>query len=410
MKSNLLDAATTTEATTKVIEKAKSVLMNNYAQFPLVLVKGEGCYVEDVTGKKYLDFVAGIAVNSLGHCEKSLVDGVEKQLHTMWHCSNLYYNEPAIKLAEVLTANSDFDKAFFCNSGTEAMEAAIKLARKYSKTYKSEDCFELISMSNSFHGRTLGALSATGQDKYHHGFEPMLPGCKVTPLNDLAALKQAITPQTSAIIIEPIQGEGGINQADVSFLKSVKEICQRNNIVLIFDEVQCGLGRMGHLFAYQASGVVPDIVALAKGLAGGFPMGAILAVDEVAQAFQPGDHGCTFGGNLLADTAALVVVQKLIEPGFLTYIQNVGEEFKTALLKLKSQYKFILEVRGAGLIWGLELNQPVKPIIESCMDNGLLVASAGPNVLRFLPPLILEKAQVHEGMGILNEVLSKVSQ
>jgi predicted acetylornithine/succinylornithine family transaminase len=404
MKSNLL------EATTPMIDKAKSVLMNNYSQFPLVLAKGEGCYVEDTAGKKYLDFVAGIAVNSLGQCEKTLVAAVEKQLHTMWHCSNLYYNEPAINLAALLTANSDFDKAFFCNSGTEAMEAAIKLARKYSKTYRNEDCFEIISMSNSFHGRTLGALSATGQDKYHHGFEPMLPGCKVTPLNDLAALKEAITPQTSAIIIEPIQGEGGINEADVNFLKSVKEICQKNKIVLIFDEVQCGLGRMGHLFAYQASGVAPDIVALAKGLAGGFPMGAILAVDEVAQAFQPGDHGCTFGGNLLASTAALVVVKKLIEPGFLAHIQTVGEEFKNSLMNLKSQYKFIQEIRGAGLIWGVELDQPVKPIIESCMAKGLLVASAGPNVLRFLPPLIIEKTQIQEGMGILNDVLKGFSK
>ncbi len=404
MKSNLL------EATTPMIDKAKSVLMNNYSQFPLVLAKGEGCYVEDTAGKKYLDFVAGIAVNSLGQCEKTLVAAVEKQLHTMWHCSNLYYNEPAINLAALLTANSDFDKAFFCNSGTEAMEAAIKLARKYSKTYRNEDCFEIISMSNSFHGRTLGALSATGQDKYHHGFEPMLPGCKVTPLNDLAALKQAITPQTSAIIIEPIQGEGGINEADVNFLKSVKEICQKNKIVLIYDEVQCGLGRMGHLFAYQASGVAPDIVALAKGLAGGFPMGAILAVDEVAKAFQPGDHGCTFGGNLLAATASLVVVQKLIEPGFLAHIQGVGEEFKNGLMKLKSQYKFIQEIRGAGLIWGVELDQPVKPIIESCMAKGLLVASAGPNVLRFLPPLIIEKTQIQEGMGILNDVLKGFSK
>ncbi len=392
------------------VNRAHQVLTKNYATFPVVVAKGNGATVFDVDGKAYIDFVAGIAVNAVGHADPDLVKALSAQANEMLHCSNLYYNPKQIELAELLVANSVFDKAFFCNSGTEAMEAAIKLSRKLSKTKRGEHCTEVISLTNSFHGRTLGALSATGQEKYHHGFEPLLSGFKTTKANDIEALRQAISQNTSALIVEPIQGEGGVNPISVEYLKAARELCTAHEITLVFDEIQCGMGRMGSLFAYQSFGVQPDLVALAKGLGGGFPIGAILAVDSVAEAFQPGDHGSTFGGNPLACTAALVVVKKLLEPGFLKHVQEVSKTLLDGLNHLKSRHSCIVEVRGRGLMLGVELNCPNREVIQESMNRGLLLIGAGPNVLRFVPPLIISEVEIERGVGILDQVLTDCAQ
>jgi len=386
------------------IERAKAVLLNNYPRNPLVLTRGKGCRVEDADGKVYLDFIAGIAVNSLGHCSATVTDAIAQQMHEIMHTSNLYYNAPSIELAEALTAKTGFSKAFFCNSGTEANEAAIKLTRKLSKTNKGEDAFEVISVENSFHGRTMGALSATGQAKHQKDFYPLLPGFTIVPAS-LAKLKEAVSTKTSAIILEPIQGEGGVRGLDPAFLQAVRQLCDEQQISLIFDEIQCGVGRTGNIFAYQACGVKPDAVTIAKGLGGGFPIGVLLVNDRLAQGLQPGDHGSTFGGNPLACAVALAVFNEISDPIFLSKVKEVGTRFGQALHELQKKYPIILDVRGEGLMRGLELNQPAKPFIEAGFSKGLLFASAGANVLRFLPPLIISKEEIDEGVAILASVL-----
>jgi acetylornithine/N-succinyldiaminopimelate aminotransferase len=390
------------------LKRSEKVLMANYARFPLVITQGKGCRVTDASGKSYLDFAAGIAVNVLGHCHEAVVQAIETQSNELIHCSNLYFNKPSIELAEVLTNISGFDKVFFCNSGTEANEAAIKLARKFSKQVKGVNAIEVISMENSFHGRTLGALSATGQPKHQEDFLPLLEGFKTVEPN-LEALKQAISVNTSAIIVEPVRGEGGVLAMQPDFLKAIREICDQNRISLVFDEIQCGLGRTGRFFAFEGLGVKPDLVTLAKGLGGGFPIGALLASDKVAAAFSPGDHGSTFGGNPLACSAALAVLSQINAPGFLTQVREAGALLEQGLRSLKDKYASIIDLQAVGLMQGLEFDRPVKSIISGCIENGLLLVSAGPNKLRFLPPLIISKSEISEGLTILDTVLSSVS-
>ncbi len=370
-------------------------IMKTYNRFPVVLTKGEGMYVSDDKGKEYLDFVAGIAVNLLGHGHKGLAEAISKQAETLIHVSNLYWTKPQLSLAKKLVENSCFDKVFFCNSGAEAIEGALKLSRKYGNGR-----YEIICMENSFHGRTYGAVSSTGQKKYQAGFEPLLPGIVHVPYNDFEALKKAVTPKTCAVLLEPIQGEGGIKPAEKEFLQDVRKLCTEKDLVLIFDEIQCGVGRSGYLFAYEYFDVKPDVVTLAKGLAGGVPIGALLATDKVASAFAPGDHASTFGGNPLATAAADYVINQLLG-GLLDNVKIQGKYLFEKLTALKERFPIITDVRGIGLMLGIELSEPCSSIVSKCLEDGLLLVSSGTNVIRFVPPFILTKEDIDKAIEIL---------
>ncbi|MHA2397559.1 MAG: acetylornithine/succinylornithine family transaminase [Promethearchaeota archaeon] len=391
------------------IERGKKVIMNTYSQFPIVLEKGEGVHLWDSKGKKYIDFVAGIAVNSLGYNNSDYVKEISTQLGKLQHCSNLYWMPPSIELGELLVKNSCFDKIFYCNSGAEAVEAAIKLSKKYGKKAHGENCTEIITMKKSFHGRTMATVTATGQTKYQKGYDPLLPGFSYVEFNNFENLEKKVNENICAIIIEPIQGEGGINPAEKKYLQQVRALCDKYKIVLIFDEVQCGIGRTGELFAYQIFDIKPDVVSLAKGLGGGFPIGAMMAIQSKADAFQPGDHASTFGGNYLACTAGKVVIKKLLYEGVLENVQKQGDYFKEKLIGMQKRYEIIKDVRGYGLMLGIELNCPVKDIVSKCMEKGLLILGAGENVIRFVPPLIINKEEIDEGLGILDDVLEHVN-
>ncbi|MFX1278610.1 MAG: aspartate aminotransferase family protein [Promethearchaeota archaeon] len=389
------------------IERGNKVIMNTYNQFPIVLERGNGVYLWDSEGKEYLDFVAGIAVNALGYNDSDYVKEITSQLAKLQHCSNLYWMIPSIELSELLIQNSCFDKIFYCNSGAEAVEAAIKLSKKYGRKVHGENCFEIITMNKSFHGRTMATITATGQTKYQKGFNPLLPGFSYVDFNNFDMLEKAVSENTCAVIIEPIQGEGGIHPAEKNYLQKVRSLCDEKDIILIFDEVQCGIGRTGELFAYQLFDIEPDVVTLAKGLGGGFPIGAMMAIQSKAEAFQPGDHASTFGGNHLACTAGKVVIKKLLFKGVLENVQKQGKYFKEKLIEIQKKYELIKDVRGYGLMLGIELNCSVKDIIKECMEEGLLILGAGENVIRFVPPLIISKKDIDKGINIMNTVLEK---
>lgn len=386
-------------------EKGKEVVMNTYNRFPITLEKGEGMYVYDENNKKYLDFAAGIAVNALGHNHKKLVKAIAEQASKLIHVSNLYWTKPQIELAEKLVKIGDFDKAFFCNSGAEAIEGALKISRKYgSKTGRSE----IITMLHSFHGRTFGAITATGQPHYQEGLGELLPNIKYAKYNDIQSLKDTITDKTCAIFLEPVQGEGGIIPADKEYLQEVRKICDEKDIVLVFDEIQCGVGRLGTFYAYQYYGVVPDCVCMAKGIAGGIPCGVLMAKQKVADSFKPGDHASTFGGNPLATSAGNVVVDELLNNGVLENAKKQGEYLEKCLKQLKSEFECIVEVRGVGLMQGIELNVLVADIIAETINNGLLLVNAGKNVIRFVPSLIVSKEEIDEAMDILKSAIKNV--
>lgn len=388
------------------LSRGKQVFMNTYASYPIVIKQGKGARVEDINGKSYLDFVSGIAVNSLGHRDSGYVAAITEQLNQFSHCSNLFLHQPGIKLAEALIRNGEFDRAFFCNSGTEAIEAAIKLSRKYAKKHKGDSCTTILTMSNSFHGRTYGALSATAQTKYHQGYHPLVPDFQTVTFNDIDSVKSINPDSVAAVIIEPIQGEGGIHVVDQNFLEQLREYCTSKNIVLIFDEIQCGVGRTGDFFAHQHFCVVPDLIALAKGLGGGFPIGALLAREQFAEAFEPGDHGSTFGGNALACAAALECVTRIESPAFLESVKKRSERLRRSLAKLQSEGHGIVAIRGLGLMVGVELDVPGKPIIQSCIDQGMLIVGAGDKVLRLLPPLTVTDDEIDQAVEILSKVLA----
>ena len=384
-------------------ELGSETVMNTYNRFPIVLEKGDGMYVYDDNGKKYLDFVAGIAVNSLGHNHKKLTETIADQAKTLIHCSNLYYTKPQISLASKLVKNSDFDKVFFCNSGAEAIEAALKVSRKYgSKTNR----YEIITMKNSFHGRTFGAVTATGQPHYQEGLGELLPGIKYAEFNNFESLTKVLTDKTCAVLLEPLQGEGGIHPAEKEYLEKIRKLCDENDIMLIFDEVQCGVGRLGTLFAYQTFKVKPDAVCTAKGIAGGVPMGLMAATDKLAESFKPGDHDSTFGGNPLAAAAGNVVVDELLG-GLLENVRKNSSYLTEKLNFLKAKYPIITDVRGIGYMQGIELSITVSDIIKRTIENGLLLVNAGKNVIRFVPSLIAEKEHIDEGINILDSVLSE---
>lgn len=391
----------------EIFAKDKSDYLPVFARYNIVLDHGDGPYVYDTKGKKYIDFLAGIAVNVVGHNYKPLVDAVSQQASKMIHCSNLYYTEVQVEAAEKLKKLSGMDKVFFGNSGAEANEGAIKLARKYATNIDPEK-IQIISALHSFHGRTLATLTATGQDHYHHGFGPLPAGFDYVPYNDIQALEAKMSDKTCAVMLEAIQGEGGVHVPDPDYLPKVRALCDKYNAVLIFDEVQCGMGRTGTFFGCQQFGVKPDIVTLAKGLAGGVPIGAFMATDKVASAFHAGDHGSTFGGNPLACAAACVVLNALIDGNLMENAKEIGAYLQSKFEEYKAKYpNLIKEVRGRGLILGMELTRPGREIANECLDYGAIINCTAGNVLRFVPPLNITKAHVDELISVLDKVLPK---
>ena len=383
---------------------SEKYIANTYARFPIVLVRGKGTRVWDIDGKEYLDFVAGLAVCNLGHCHPRVVKAIQDQAAKLIHISNFYYIEPQIQLASLLCKHSFADKVFFCNSGAEANEGAMKLARKYAKEKMGADRYEIITMERSFHGRTLATLTATAQEKYHKGYSPLMPGFKYVPFNDLEAVRKAVDSRTCAVMLEPIQGEGGVNIPSEGYLKALREICDEKGILLIFDEVQVGMGRTGKLFAYEHEGIEPDLLTLAKSLAGGVPIGALLIKKGIAESFKPGDHASTFGGNPLATTAGVAALSAILEEEMLKNCQEVGDYFLTRLEEIKKKFPFVKEVRGRGLILGMELSIDGSSFVKEMMQRRILINCTMGNVLRFLPPLIVTKQEVDQVVDNLEEV------
>ena len=392
---------------TEIQENAAQYLMNTYGRLPLTIERGQGCLVYDAEGREYLDCLAGIAVNILGHAHPDIVEAITRQARQLIHTSNLFYTEPQTQLAERLVTHSFAEKVFFCNSGTEANEAAIKLARRYAHKTFGPERFEILTMLNSFHGRTLASLTATGQPALQEGFGPMVPGFRYVPFNDLETLKANLTSQTAAIMLEPIQAEGGVVVPDVDYLKNLRKLCTERQILLIFDEVQTGMGRTGTLFAYEQFGIQPDIMTLAKGLGGGVPIGACLATDTVAAAFEPGTHASTFGGNPLACAAALKVLDLLLEGGKLEQGRAAGEYLAKGLATLSEQFSCIRETRGMGLLQGLELTIDGNPLVMECLERRVLINCTMGRVLRFVPPFIISNSQIDRLLAVLSDVFSK---
>jgi acetylornithine/N-succinyldiaminopimelate aminotransferase len=391
--------------TQEIIKTADQVIAKTYKRFPIVIAKGKGCTLWDTDGKKYTDFVAGIAVCNLGHAHPQVSKALCMQADTLFHVSNLYYTIPQVDLAYWLTENSFADRVFFCNSGAEANEAAIKLARKYFKEKGENGRYRIISMEHSFHGRTMATLSATGQDKIKQGFEPVLEGFDYVPFGDISALRGTIGPSTCAVLIEPIQGEGGVRCPDPDYLKAVRQVCDGTGILLIFDEIQTGMGRTGRLFAYEHFGITPDIMTLAKALANGLPIGAMLAREEVADAFGPGSHASTFGGTPVVTAASLEVVRVLSEENIIDHCENIGDYFKDRLSWLKDRHEVIEDVRGMGLLLGMKLRMEGDQIVASCMEKGFLINCIQGNILRFVPPLIVEKEEIDALIACLDQIL-----
>jgi len=394
----------------ELIKLTNKHVAQTYGRYPIGLVRGKGTSVWDASGKKYIDFVAGLAVDNLGHCHPNVVSAIRKQAGRLLHVSNLYHIEPQSQLAAELTRLSFADKFFFCNSGTEANEAAIKLARRWFYDNGQPKRFEIITMKDSFHGRTMASLSATAQKKIHTGFKPLLPGFKYVPFNDIAALKKTITKKTCAVLIEPIQGEGGVNLAQETYLKTLRKICNEKGILLIFDEIQTGFGRTGHLFAYERHKIKPDIITLAKALGGGIAIGAMGSTNKIIKSFSPGTHGATFGGNPLACAASLASLKTLTKKGFLEKSSATGDYFLTQLYRLKDNFSIIREVRGVGLMLAVELNQPGAEVVTNCMKEGLLINCIQQNIIRFLPPLIITRKEIDFLIRTLSKIFNKMQQ
>ena len=390
------------------IEKSDRYIMKTYGRYPIVPVRGEGCRLWDADGKEYLDFLGGVAVNNLGHCHPKVVAALKKQAAELIHCSNYYHIPQQIELAELLCQHSFADKAFFCNSGAEANEAAIKLARKYSRDTYGPQRFEIITAADSFHGRTMATVSATGQEKVQRFFDPLLHGFKHVPFDDVDTLEGAITPATCAVMLEPIQGEGGVNVPSPGYFQEVRRICDKHDLILIFDEVQVGMGRTGKLFAYEHFDIVPDIMTLAKALAGGAPIGTMLATDRYAAAFVPGTHGSTFGGNPLVCAAAIATVRTILEDGILNRCEELGEYLEGELESLQHKYHFVKEVRGIGLMIGMALAIPAGDIVKKGHERGVLLNVTHDTVLRFVPPLTVTKQEINQMIAILDGIFAEV--
>ncbi len=392
----------------KTIELADSMIAETYKRFPLVLTHGKGVTLYDSDKRAYTDFIAGIAVCNLGHANSKVAKAVYEQALQLVHVSNLYYTLPQTELAKNLVEKSFADRVFFCNSGAEANEAAIKLVRRYFYEKGVTSKFRIIAMNQSFHGRTMAALSATGQEKIRKGFDPILSGFDFVPFGDIDAIKNAIGPETGAVMLEPIQGEGGVRCASREYLKATRKICDENDLLLVFDEIQTGMGRTGRLFAYEHFDVEPDIMTLAKALANGLPVGAMLAKEEFAKAFSPGVHASTFGGTPLVCSAALEVVRILTQEGIVEQCESTGRYFKQKLLWLKERHDDVIEdVRGMGLLLGMELKMNGGEIVEKCIEQGFLINCIQDNVLRFIPPLIIEIEAIDRLVSCLDDIFLK---
>ncbi|MEN6356840.1 MAG: acetylornithine transaminase [Armatimonadota bacterium] len=395
---------TTKEITTSadVMALYDQYVMKTYGRQPVVLVRGEGCFAYDIDGKEYLDLVAGIAVNGLGHCPSKVVEAIREQAGILMHTSNLYYVPGQAQLAKLLCEISGMSKAFFCNSGAEANEAAMKLAKKAAKISGHPEKCEIVTALKSFHGRTLAAITATGQPKYQKSFTPLVPGYKYIPYNDVKALKNAVNEKTCAVMMEPVQGESGVHPASVEFLQAARDLCDKSGAALIFDEVQTGLGRTGKMFGFQNFGVVPDVITLAKTIAAGFPMGACLARDKWADVFEPGDHAATFGGNPLACAAALAAVTEIKDGGWVENSAKVGQYFREQLSRLPG----VKEVRGLGLMAAADFDKPIaKDLVSKALEAGLIINATSENTLRFVPPLILTQELVDRAVSIIAKIL-----
>jgi len=390
-----------------ILERERSFLLQTYNRYPVVLARGKGIFLYDLEGRRYLDFVAGLGVNALGHAHPRIVKIIREQAARAIHLSNLYYNEYQGQLAEKLCGLSGLQRAFFSNSGTEAIEGSIKLARLAGHRTGGESKSRLVALQGSYHGRTFGAMSLTGQEKYRKGFEPLLDDVKFVPQNNIEALRAAVDENTCAIVLEPIFGEGGVYECSVDFLQECRAAADHHRAALIFDEIQCGLGRTGNIFAFQTFGVMPDIVAIAKPIAAGLPLGAFLAREEFASAISPGQHGTTFGGGPLACRVALEYLAILEEEKLLENVVRVGNYLKEQLKLIVNRYAVAQEVRGRGLIQGLQLDVPARPLVEQALAEGVLFNSTQDSVLRFLPPFLLQEKHVDKGMRVLKKLLGK---
>jgi acetylornithine aminotransferase len=387
------------------IDRAERFMFQTYKRAPLTLVRGDGCRLWDDQGKEYLDFVGGIAVCALGHSSPVISTAICEQSKKLVHVSNLYYTQPQIDLAQVLVENSFADRVFFSNSGAEANEAAIKLARHYSRDHYGPNRHVILTMENSFHGRTMATLSATGQERIRKGFDPLLEGFRYVPFNDLHRLEAALDESVCAVMLEPIQGEGGIVVPDSDYLSGVRRICDENNLLLILDEIQVGMGRTGKLFAYEHFGITPDIMTVAKALGNGLPIGAMLAREELKDSLGAGTHATTFGGSPLITGGALALMNTLLQDGWIDHARDMGVYFQNGLLELQRNYSHIQEVRGLGLILGLLLDRAGSEIVEACMEKGFLINCVQERVLRFVPPLIVGKTEIDRLLDFLDEVL-----
>lgn len=391
------------------IAEERRYLFQNYGRQPIVIERGEGTRVWDTEGREYLDFVGGLAVTSLGHAHPVLTKAVAQQASTLIHMSNLFYTTPMIELAKLLVEHSGLDRAFFCNSGTEAVEAAVKLARRWGHD-RRKGAYELIATEGGFHGRTMGALAATGTARYREPFEPLSPGFQHVPWNDIEAIRAATNERTVAVLLEPIQGEGGVNVPAPGYLKAVREWCDERDLLLILDEVQTGIGRTGTLFAYEQEGITPDILTLAKGLAGGVPIGAVLAREEIAAHLVPGDHGTTFGGNPLAAAAGKAVLEYVIEHDLPGRAREASEKLVTRLRSIEDRYPLVTEVRGRGLLIAVGLGRDAAAeVVTACRERGLLVNNVRPNAIRLMPPLTVTDDEIDRACDILEDVFSSLT-
>ncbi len=391
------------------IEKGNKYLANTYRRFPIGIAKGEGCWLWDLSGRRYLDFLSGIAVCNLGHAPASVVEAVCAQAHKLLHISNLFYTEPQIKAAELMVSHSFGDKVFFCNSGAEANEAAIKLARRYSWKSHGEGRTEIIAMENSFHGRTIATLSATGQKKFSEGFSPLVEGFTFVPFNDMEAVEKAVSEKTCAVIVECIQSEGGVYVAEAQYMKKLREFTAERDILLIIDEVQTGMGRTGKLFGYEHYAIEPDIMSLAKALGSGFPVGAIVAKDRVMEAFDPGSHASTFGGNPMACAAITATIDTMMDEGIVARCSAMGAYLLQGLLKLQKEFPFIADVRGLGLLLGVEFTFEVAPIVQEFLAEGVILYASKGNVVRLLPPLTIGQEEIDIFLDIAKKIFERHS-
>jgi acetylornithine aminotransferase len=388
----------------EIIDATDRTQVGVYARYPVAFVRGKGARLWDADGKAYLDFFTGLAVNNLGHAHPRILAAIREQSEKLLHASNVYYNEPAARLGILLTEHSFAERVFFCNSGAEANEAAIKLARKHGADERNGR-YEILTTYGSFHGRTIATVSATAQEKYQSGFQPLLPGFRYVPFGDVTATAEAVREETVAILVEPIQGEGGVNVPPEAYLRQLRGLCDQKGLLLILDEVQVGMGRTGTLFAHQRDGIRPDIVTLAKALGGGLPIGVMLTTEAIGRALDTGTHGSTFGGNPLPCAAGIAVLQALLQDGILENCQTMGRRFRERLDGLRAELPMIRDVRGRGLILGIELDRPGRPLVAAALERGLVINCTADKVIRLLPPLTISAAEVDEGLGILEDLL-----